>query len=139
MVYTKNLVLVCTGRDALRAAKQGMPVLHLCLGITPTGALQRLQLPTSDTRCLLGLCDPPRDLADCNADRLAADLVFEARRTGAPGIFADFEHDTPQGRRLLTAFDKALHEADIPFYVPLACGRALTLYSPHRPHSPAAA
>ena len=48
------------------------------------------------------------------------------RRTGAPGIFADFEHDTPQGRRLLTAFDKALHEADIPFYVPLASGRALT-------------
>ena len=47
MVYTKNLVLVCTGRDAVRAAKQGMPVLHLCLGITPTGALQRLQLPTA--------------------------------------------------------------------------------------------
>ena len=60
MVYTKNLVLVCTGRDAVRAAKQGMPVLHLCLSITPSGALQRLQLPTSDTRCLLGLCDPPQ-------------------------------------------------------------------------------
>ena len=58
MVYTKNLILVCTGRDAVRAVKQGMPVLHLCLGITPTGALQRLQLPTADTRCLLGLCAP---------------------------------------------------------------------------------
>ena len=115
MVYTKNLVLVCTGRDAVRAAKQGMPVLHLCLSITPSGALQRLQLPTSDTRCLLGLCDPPQGLVSCNADRLAADLVFEARRTGAPGVFADFEHDTPQGRRLLAAFDNALHEADIPF------------------------
>ena len=43
MVYTKNLVLVCTGRDTARAAGQGMPVLHLCLGITPSGALQRLQ------------------------------------------------------------------------------------------------
>ena len=126
MVYTKNLVLVCTGRDAVRAAKQGMPVLHLCLSITPSGALQRLQLPTSDTRCLLGLCDPPQGLVSCNADRLAADLFFEARRTGAPGVFADFEHDTPQGRRLLAAFDQALHEADIPFYVPLGCGRALT-------------
>ena len=38
MVYTKNLVLVCTGRDTARAAGQGMPVLHLCLGITPKGA-----------------------------------------------------------------------------------------------------
>ena len=126
MVYTKNLVLVCTGRDALHAAKQGMPVLHLCLGITPAGALQRLQLPTTEVRCLLGLCDPPLDLAPCNADRLAADLVFEARRTSTPGVFADFEHDTPQIRHLLTAFDRALHEAGIPFYVPLASGRTLT-------------
>ncbi|GAB2044368.1 hypothetical protein AGATL06_08650 [Agathobaculum sp. TL06] len=126
MVYTKNLILVCTGRDTVYAAKHGIPVLHLCLGITPTGALQRLQLPTVQARCLLGLCDPPRSLADCNADRLAADLVFEAKRTGAPGVFADFEHDTPRGRMLLAAFDKALHEAEIPFYVPLACGRSLT-------------
>ena len=44
MVYTKNLILVCTGRDTGYAAKHGIPVLHLCLGITPTGALQRLQL-----------------------------------------------------------------------------------------------
>lgn len=127
MVYTKNLILVCTGRDTVYAAKHGIPVLHLCLGITPTGALQRLQLPTVQARCLLGLCDPPRSLADCNADRLAADLVFEAKRTDAPGgVFADFEHDTPRGRMLLAAFDKALHEAEIPFYVPLACGRSLT-------------
>lgn len=126
MVYTKNLVLVCTGRDTARAAGQGMPVLHLCLGITPKGALQRLQLPTAQANCLLGLCDPPLDLAICNPERLAADLVFEAKRTGAPGVFADFEHDTPRGRALLSAFDTALHEADIPFFVPLACGRQLT-------------
>ena len=75
MVYTKNLVLVCTGRDTARAAGQGMPVLHLCLGITPKGALQRLQLPTAQAHCLLGLCDPPLDLALCNPDRLAAALL----------------------------------------------------------------
>ncbi|MDO4270330.1 MAG: hypothetical protein Q4C72_05300 [Eubacteriales bacterium] len=125
MVYTKNLILVCTGRDAVRAASHGLPVLHLCLGITPGGALERLQLPTAQTRCLLGLCDPPAELAACNADRLAADLVFEANRASALGVFADFEHDTPRGRTLLAAFDAALHEAGIPFYVPLSCGRAL--------------
>ena len=126
MVYTKNLILVCTGRDTARAARLGLPVLHLCLGVTPAGALQRLQLPTAGAHCLLGLCDPPHDLTACRADRLAADLVFEAQRAGAPGVFADFEHDTPAGRRLLAAFDDALHEADIPFYVPLACGRFLS-------------
>ena len=126
MVYTKNLILVCTGRDTARAARLGLPVLHLCLGVTPAGALQRLQLPTAGAHCLLGLCDPPHDLTACRADRLAADLVFEAQRAGAPGVSADFEHDTPAGRRLLAAFDDALHEADIPFYVPLACGRFLS-------------
>ena len=125
MVYTKNLILVCSGRDAVIAAGHGVPVLHLCLGITPAGALQRLQLPTAQGRCLLGLCDPPRSLAVFHTERLAADLVFEAQRTGALGVFADFEHDAPQDRALLAAFDRALHEADIPFYVPLACGRTL--------------
>lgn len=126
MVYTKNLILVCAGRDAAYAAKHGIPVLHLCLGITADGALQRLQLSTAPTHCLLGLCDLPHSLSTCNTERLAADLVYEAKRTGAPGVFADFEHDTPCGRSLLSAFDRALHEAEIPFYVPLSAGRALT-------------
>ena len=125
MVYTKNLILVCTGRDTAQAAERGLPVLHLCLGITPGGALQRLQLPTRQTHCLLGLCDPPAEMTDFDPARLASDLVFEAQRTGAPGVFADFERDTPHSRALLTAFDHALHDADLPFYVPLACGRAL--------------
>lgn len=125
MVYTKNLILVCTGRDTVRAAGQGLPVLHLCLSVTPGGALRRTQLATAQTRCLLGLCDPPAELADCNTDRLAADLVYEAKRVDAPGVFADFEHDTPRGRALLAAFDKALHEAGVPFYVPLDSGRML--------------
>ncbi len=37
MVYTKNLVAVCAGRDAVRAAAQGMQVLHLCLGLSENG------------------------------------------------------------------------------------------------------
>ena len=126
MVYTKNLILVCTGRDTARAARLGLPVLHLCLGVTPAGALQRLQLSTADTHPLIGLCEPPRSLPSCNAERLAADLVYEAQRTGSPGVFADFERDTPVSRALLAAFDRALHEADIPFYVPLSRGRTLT-------------
>ncbi len=125
MGYTDNLVLVCAGRDAQSAAKHGLPVLHLCLGLTSGGALTRLQLQTVKTRCIIGLCDPPRDLALCSAERVAADLVFEAKRVEALGVFADFEYDGPQVRALLSAFDTALHEAGLPFYVPLACGRNL--------------
>ncbi len=123
MVYTKNLILVCTGRDTTKAASLGMPVLQLCLGISQSGALQRLKVSAVQRHCLLGVTDPPQAINFCSAERIAADLVFEARRTEAPGVFADFEHDTPLNRRLLAAFDEALYDADIPLYVPLECGR----------------
>ena len=54
MVYTKNLILVCTGRDTTKAASLGMPVLQLCLGISPSGALQRLKVSAVQRHCLLG-------------------------------------------------------------------------------------
>ena len=95
MVYTKNLILVCTGRDTTKAASLGMPVLQLCLGISQSGALQRLKVSAVQRHCLLGVTDPPQAINFCSAERIAADLVFEARRTEAPGVFADFEHDTP--------------------------------------------
>lgn len=126
MGYTQNLILVCAGRDAVRASKYGLPALHLCLGLTSGGALQRLQIPTVRTPCLLGLCDPPANLAPCNAQRVAADLVFEAKRVQALGVFADFESDTPQTKALLIAFDSALQEAGLPFYVPLARAKGLS-------------
>lgn len=126
MVYTKNLILVCTGRDTTKAASLGMPVLQLCLGISQSGALQRLKVSAVQRHCLLGVTDPPQAINFCSAERIAADLVFEARRTEAPGVFADFEHDTPLNRRLLAAFDEALYDADIPLYVPLECGRTLS-------------
>ncbi len=125
MGYTDNLILVCAGRDSLGAMKHGLPILHLCLGLTKNGALQRLQLQTVKTRCYIGISDPPKDLAPCSAERIAADLVFEVKRVEALGVFADFERDTPQSRALLTAFDFALNEAGMPFYVPLSCGRTL--------------
>ena len=123
MVFTKNLIFVCTGRDAARAAGRGLPVLHLCLGVTQGGALTRLQLPTAQMRCLLGVAELPNDLSPICAERVAADLAFEAKRTNAPGVFADFEHDTPACRAVLTAFDHALFEAGVPLYAPLSCGR----------------
>ena len=125
MVYTKNLVAVCAGRDAVRAAAQGMQVLHLCLGLSENGALERRQLPAMQRGCFLGLCDPPRGLRLCNPERLALDLAFEAKRVNAPGVFADFERETAQTLALLRAFDEALAEDGIPLYVPVNIGRDL--------------
>lgn len=125
MVYTKNLVAVCAGRDAVRAAAQGMQVLHLCLGLSENGALERRQLPAMQRGSFLGLCDPPRGLRLCNPERLALDLAFEAKRVNAPGVFADFERETAQTLALLRAFDEALAEDGIPLYVPVNIGRDL--------------
>ena len=52
MVYTKNLILVCTGRDTTKAASLGMPVLQLCLGISQSGALQRLKVSAAGYQLL---------------------------------------------------------------------------------------
>lgn len=67
MVYTKNLILVCTGRDTTKAASLGMPVLQLCLGISPSGALQRLKVSVVQRHCLLGVTDPPQAINFCSA------------------------------------------------------------------------
>ena len=67
MVYTKNLILVCTGRDTTKAASLGMPVLQLCLGISPSGALQRLKVSAVQRHCLLGVTDPPQAINFCSA------------------------------------------------------------------------
>ena len=76
MVYTKNLILVCTGRDTTKAASLGMPVLQLCLGISQSGALQRLKVSAVQRHCLLGVTDPPQAINFCSAERIAADLVY---------------------------------------------------------------
>ena len=70
MVYTKNLILVCTGRDTTKAASLGMPVLQLCLGISPSGALQRLKVSAVQRHCLLGVTDPPQAINFCSASAL---------------------------------------------------------------------
>lgn len=125
MNFTDNLVLVCTGRDTAHAAGSGLKVLHLCLGVTESGSLRRLQLPTAKARSYLGLCDLPRQLQTINAPRLAADLIYEAKRTQALGVFADFERDVPVCRELLAALDQALEQEKIPFFVPIASRQAV--------------
>ena len=69
MVYTKNLILVCTGRDTTKAASLGMPVLQLCLGISQSGALQRLKVSAVQRHCLLGVTAPPQAINFCSAER----------------------------------------------------------------------
>ena len=125
MVFTKNLVAVCAGRDAVRAAEQGLQVLHLCMGVSASGALERRRVPGVQRGCFLGLCDSPGEMTLCDPERLAADLVFEARRVNAPGVFADFEHETASSLALLRAFDEALDAEGIPLFVPVSIGRSL--------------
>ena len=96
MVFTKNLVAVCAGRDAVRAAEQGLQVLHLCMGVSASGALERRRVPGVQRGCFLGLCDSPGEMTLCDPERLAAD-----------------------------AFDEALDAEGIPLFVPVSIGRSL--------------
>lgn len=124
MIDTTHLILVCTGRDTVQAAARGLPVLHLCLSVTENGVLRRTQLPTVQTRCILGISELPPALPLSRARTLAADIAFEAKSKQANGVFADFEQNTPACRALLAALDHQLFDSGMTLYVPVACGQA---------------
>ena len=74
MVYTKNLILVCTGRDTTKAASLGMPVLQLVLAFRSLG-LQRLKGVRGAAALPAGVTTRRRLINFCSAERIAADLV----------------------------------------------------------------
>lgn len=123
MAYTQNLVLVCSGKDTQYAANLGLPVLHLCLGISSAGALQHLQLSTTNQKRFIGITELPENVSPGIANRVADDIAFEAKRMDALGVFADFERDTAACQAVIAATEKALFKENIPFFVPFSSGK----------------
>lgn len=119
MALPSSVILVCAGADVGRAAASGHPLLDLCLGVTPRGALNRLHQNAADG-CYLGLRDFPTNTPQVNPALFIKDLLYVLRGVHASGLFADLESGTAACRTLCAALDDALHEQGIPFFVPAA-------------------
>ena len=117
MQLPENLILVCTGEDSRAAARCALPLLQLCIGAGPNGALSRLCLPAHSQGCYLGVSDLG---LDGSIPRFCAEaLLHEAQKNEMQGIFADFERDVPAVHTLLRQLDALLHPAGLPLFVPL--------------------
>lgn len=117
MLPTDRLILVCAGADAAYAAAHGLPLLQFCLGASTGGALTRLCLPARTSGCYLGLAD--RGLHGRLSSGTAEAILYEAKKQGMAGVFADFECTDSAAQELITALDRILHHAGLAFFVPL--------------------
>ena len=130
MVYTKNLILVCTGRDTTKAASLGMPVLQLCLGISQSGALQRLKVSAVQRHCLLGVTDPPQAINFCSAERIAAEKAAYEAKAGHPVHdfywFTDLYKQMPFGNPAYHELFRLLEEHRVPLLFHCTCGKDRT-------------
>lgn len=120
MLPAENLILVCAGADAAAAAAHKLPLLQFCLRVGAHGALHRLMLPARTEGCMLGLTDGGIDAPLISGT--AENIVYEIRRLGMKGCFADFERDDPAIQTLTSALDRSLHALELPFFVPLVRG-----------------
>lgn len=120
MSLPTSVILVCAGADTIRAAAQEHPLLDLCFCVTPQGGLGRLKLSAHTAGNYIGISDFPAASVSVNSRIFVDDLLFEATRLQARGVFADIECDSPSARELCAALDTALWEHHIPFFVPLA-------------------
>ncbi len=116
MESKKNLILVCAGADSAAAASHGLPVLYLCMGVGAGGRIQRLRLPAQAAGNYLGVSDFG---VDGPVPRFCAEaLVYEVKKRGMRGLFADFERDLPGIHGLLRDLDTLLQAEGLTLFVP---------------------
>lgn len=120
MSLPASVILVCAGADTSRAAGHGHPLLDLCFRVTPRGALGRLKLSVHTTGNYIGIGDFPAPSVTVHPKTFVNDVLYEAGRLQARGVFADFECGSPSACALCTALDEALQERGLPFFVPAA-------------------
>ncbi len=112
------LILVCAGTHATQARKSGYPLLHLGLGLSPTGGLTRHTLSAQSPDGYLGISD--FGLTSTVPQTVLMQVLQQARQIYAKGIFADFEHPTDAVRNTLTRLDTLCAAQQMPLFIPLA-------------------
>ncbi len=110
----QNMILVCTGVDSVRARESGLPLLQFGLRLQADGGVHRTLL--SGQQAYLGVLD--QGMTRFSAP-VCGQLLAEAERVGASGVFVDCENHTQAVDDFLRALDKQAAKRKIRLFVPL--------------------
>lgn len=122
MLSDANIIIAATGRDAKKVRDAGLPCLHLSYMIGENGTLLHRMLPPSVKNDFLGISDYNYNGSYIDAENFAKDLLYEAKRRGYSGVFADFEQQSPEILKLVNVLDRKLKDYKLPFFVPSKLG-----------------
>lgn len=111
----QELILVCAGAETARAKESGFPLLQFGLGIRPDGSLYRMMLSDHKAGCYLGVSDRGMERF---SETICTQLMAEAEKINAAGIFADSERDCTAVHDFLAAMDLLCTQRKIPLFVP---------------------
>lgn len=118
MLSTDKLVIVCAGKDTLKASSYCFQLLQLCIGVGKGMSLRRLYLPAKTSNDILGLSDI--GISEGNISICVDSIVYEVRKYGFKAVFADFEHlESEVVSEFLSKLDDRLNKEKIKFFVPI--------------------
>lgn len=123
MLSTNKLVIVCAGKDTLKASTYNTPLLQLCISVGNGMSLNRLYIPAKTEGDMLGISDMGITNGDINF--CVNSILHEVKKGEFSSVFADFERQDTAVYSLLNALDIRLNKEGIPLYVPLCNEKAV--------------
>lgn len=117
----QDMILVCAGADSIRARESGLPLLQFGLRLQTDGGVCRTLL--SGQQDYLGVLD--QGIARFSAP-ICGQILAEAERVGASGVFVDCENHTQAVDDFLHALDKQSAKRKIRLFVPFCQAQAVT-------------
>lgn len=123
MLSTNGLVIVCAGKDTLKASTYDIQLLQLSISVGKDMSLNRLYIPTKTKGDILGISDI--GITEGDKDFCIKSILHEVRKGEFKGIFADFERKDMAVLSLLSQLDEITHKENISFYVPICNEKAV--------------
>lgn len=123
MLSTNGLVIVCAGKDTLKASIYDIQLLQLCISVGKGMSLNRLYIPAKARGDILGISDI--GITDGDINFCVKSILYEVRKGEFKGIFADFERDNEEVLSLLSKLDEMAYKENIEFYAPICNQKAV--------------
>ena len=132
MLSTNGLVIVCAGKDTLKASTYDIQLLQLYISVGKGMSLNKLYIPAKTKGDILGISDIGITEGDMNF--CVKSILHEFRKGEFKAIFADFERKDQVVLSLLSQLDEMTYKQNIEFYVPI-CNEKAVKYANFVTHS----